>query len=150
VKRVREHNQEVIQKYRNGSLHSSAVNGSFEPEPKRLKTPSQSWARYWRSQWGWSMLTRGSNDQEWLPFGHPDMANARQMTKELFTKHGVHPGLVLNFDQLWRACWCTSRYKLAYKPRQYGGIKTQKKKAGPRYDKKIHTVKGSRRSMTAS
>ena len=110
-----------------GELHAAAVQGAFQPLPRKLKVPSQSWARFWRSKWGWSMLTRGSNEQEWLGYNHPDMKLSREAFQEMIGS-GVHPGLILNFDQLWRACWATSKYKLAYKARSNAGVRTSKKK----------------------
>ena len=149
ISRVRQYNESVVERYKAGELHAEAVQGAFLPLPKKLKVPSQSWARYWRSKWGWSMLTRGSNEQEWLGYNHPDMKLSRDSFQEMI-ESGCHPGLILNFDQLWRACWATSKFKLAYKPRGLAGERSSKQKAGPRLDKKVHSVKGSRRSMTVA
>ena len=60
----------------------------------------------------------------------------------------MHKFLILNYDQLWRNCWQMSRYKLCFKNRSGAGKRVRKVAAGMRADKKIHSVRGSRRSIT--
>ena len=117
-----------------------------------IYTPSwqENWIRWWRQAFGWSLLTRGGDDQQWLPWDSPDMVRSRQETLELIQEKGVHPYLVLNYDQLWRQSWSTSKFKLHYKHRSGAGKRVAKRKAGAREDKKIHAVRGSRRSITVT
>ena len=148
VEKVEAYNKGITQKYREGGIHAKALLHSFQVPPKKLKCPSRSWARWWRGQFGWTMLTRGTNDSQWLGYHHEDMVASRMQTRKLLEV--CHGGLMLNMDQLWRASWGTSKFKMAYKNRKFGGIKAKKGRHGPRLDKKIHTIKGARRSVTVS
>ena len=80
------------------------------------------------------------------------MQRSRQETMELIAKAGVHRYLLLNYDQLWRAAWTPSgsKFKLHYKHRSGAGKRVPKRRAGAREDKKIHSVRGSRRSITVA
>lgn len=115
----------------------------------RRKFPlQQSWIRWWRAQFGWSLLTRSGDDLQWLPYGHPDMQQSRKETLDLIDNQGVHKFLILNYDQVWRNAWSMSKHKLHYKDRAKVGSRCGKARPGQREDKKIHSIKGNRRSIT--
>ena len=111
---------------------------------------SESWVRSWKRMWGWAMLARSSDDASWLPFSHADMEMARIEVGQLMTKHSVHRFLILNFDQVWRNCWSLSKTPLCYKVRSLAGQRAKKAKVGSRIDKKLHSIRGARRSITVS
>lgn len=149
VQKVEDYNKEVTEKFHKGEVHAKALMQSLQIPPKKLKCPSRSWARWWRAQFGWTMLTRGTSDSQWLPYHHADMVASRMQTRKVLEEE-CHGGLMLNMDQLWRASWSTSKFKMAYKPRKFAGGKAKKGRHGPRLDKKIHCIKGARRSVTVS
>ena len=143
-------NSELSAKYKRGEIGCEALATGLQVEPEQVPKPTPKWASSWRKRWGWSMLTRGSNDSTWLPWDRPDMMAARKALSDQIQEESIHPGLILNYDQVWRACWSTSKYKLAYKDRSQMGKQPTRRKHGPRLDKKVHAIKGSRRSMTVS
>ena len=145
-----EWNQQVHDDFSSGKLTAEATIAALEPLPRPLTNPSESWVRWWKSQWGWSNLTRSNDDTTWLPYWHQDMIEARNKVRELFEQGGVDPRLCLNFDQVWRNSWSVSRHKLCYKHRSKAGIKAKKTRHDPRFDKKVHSVKGARASITAT
>lgn len=149
---VKAANAEVGRKYKEGLLLPEAAIEALQPLPERLQYPSESWVRWWKSSWGWSMLQRSADDQQYLPYGHQDMAMARKLVKDMFEVEDppVHRYLLLNYDQVWRSCYSNSKYKLCYKDRSGAGQRARKKAIPRRLDKKLHTVKGSRASLTAS
>ena len=152
VARVESWNAELIQQFRDGQLSADAVIEGLEEPPEPLKPPSLMWCHHWRERYGWSMVTRGQDDAAWLSFDHPDMQASRDAVQHLIQHEKVNENLILNYDQLWRTCWATSRYKLAFKDRRLIGKQSKNRKArvGPREDKKLTSVKGARRSLTVS
>lgn len=148
LKMVQEHNASIEQDFNAGKLSAAEVCEMFEQPPKRLTYPSSSWCRWWRSRWGWALLSRSSDDQLWLPYSHCDMEMARSKIQGLITTHQVHPCLVLNYDQLWRNAFSLGNTPLCYKGRAGAGQRVPKTSGGARMDKKIHSVKGARRSIT--
>ena len=62
---------------------------------------------------------------------------------------GIHPGLILNFDQVWRAAFQWTG-KLWYKDRNQVAERGMAKKAPGALNKKHVYVKGSRRSLTVT
>eukprot|EP00438_Fugacium_kawagutii_P000587 Skav208510 [mRNA] locus=scaffold2509:35177:39569:- [translate_table: standard] len=120
----------------------------MEMKPATLTRPTISWCRHWKQRFGWTMITRGQDDSQWLAYDHPDMIASRASFQKLLVDEQIHTGLVLNYDQMWRTCWQTTRFKLAYKSRRYAGQMYGGERMGPRDDKKITSVKGARRSLT--
>ena len=150
VELVRRYNKELQDRLQNGEVsHETALRGIL-PEPKVVPAPSEAWVRHWKDVWGWSMVTRGGDEQQWLPWNHPDMVQSREDTRALISKENVHKFLILNYDQVWRTAWQMSRHKLAFKPRASKGLRGKKKACGPKESKKVHAVRGSRRSLTAA
>lgn len=149
IKLVEEWNASLKADFHNGKISAEAALKGYERIPAKLSYPSLSWVRWWKSAWGWSMLTRAGEESSWLPFSHPDMVQSREHTMSLINEKHVHPYLILNYDQLWRNCWQMSRHKLCYKSRHGTGRRVGKTAADMRTDKKLHSVKGSRRSVTA-
>lgn len=147
--KVRRFNDELKDKYKNGDLRAEALVESFLPEPEEVKRPGREWVYQWRRSFGWSMLTRCSDSQAWLPFHDADMQSARDYVNSL-SSQGVADGLCLNFDQVWRQSFDTHRFKLAFKPREGRGMRMKKVRPNARFDKKNHTVKGSRKGLTAT
>ena len=145
---VAEHNRDVENRYRAKEISAEQVLSSLEPEPKRINYPSDSWVRMWKSCWGWSMLTRSSDDSSWLPYTHSDMQTARDEVNKLVSEHGCHRYLLLNYDQVWRNAWSLTKTPLCYKQRSGAGKRIKKARVGTRIDKKIHAIRGSRRSLT--
>lgn len=148
IEMARTWNTSVEERYRSGALSTEAAQASLEPIPEPVAVPTHAWVRWWRQCFGWSLLTRGGDDQQWLPYDHVDMVQSRAETKELLATGLCHPYLLLNYDQLWRTAWGMSRFKLHYKHRSGTGRRVGKTKVGQRQDKKVHAVKGSRRSIT--
>lgn len=147
---MEEWNKEIEAKYSAGDLLPEATLAALEPEPKKIMQPTDAWVRWWRAAFGWSMLTRSDNEGSWLPYGHADMEAARRGVAELFSVKKVHPFLCLNVDQLWRNAWCLRGHKLCFKDRAAAGVRAKRTKVGPRQDKKVHSVKGARSSITAT
>ncbi|CAK9086713.1 unnamed protein product [Durusdinium trenchii] len=145
---VQSFNEDLETKYKNGEMHAEAVVEAYHPLPREIAVPSMAWIRQWKASWGWSMLTRGSDDASYLPYNHVDMQMSRQRTLDLIHKKGVHKFLLLNFDQVWRNNWNMAKFKLAFKDRVNIGRKGNKAQIGPREDKKLHHIRGSRQSMT--
>ena len=101
-----------------------------------------------RSSWGWTLLSRSGDDSGWLPFSHSDMEAARQATKRLVTHEGIHPFLILNYDQLWRNAFTLRKTPLIFKDRSGTGRRVKKSRMNPRGDKTIHAIRGARRPIT--
>ena len=146
---VQKWNDEIMRKFEKGDIHAAAAIEGYLPPPRPVEAPSLAWVRKWKSSWGWSMLTRSADESTWLPYNHVDMQQSRARTAQMIAE-GVHRFLILNYDQLWRNSWCMSKHKIAWKDRQAVGTRARKCPAGARQDKKIHAVRGSRRSMTAT
>ena len=147
---VKEWNKEIESQWRSGMLEHQTVLDSIEPLPRKLEVPGLSWIRAWKASWGWAMLTRGGDEQAWLPYTSSDMQAARNAVAAMFTKQNVDKRLLLNYDQLWRNSWSCSKLKLCYKGRRNAGKKTKKIPAGQRVDKKVHSIKGARQSLTVT
>jgi hypothetical protein len=145
---VRDFNKDMVDSYEQGLLSPEALMESLEPLPQIVPRPSKTWCSEFRLNWGWSMLTRGSSDAQWLGFPHPDMQSSREQFAKMLDS--VNPLLILNFDQVWRNSWSTSAFKMFYKPQENMGKRGRRRAPGPREDKKVHHVKGSRRPMTVS
>ena len=139
---IKNQNEQMLSK-----SHEAAMAG-LTALPKPLKVPSASWCRMFQKNWGWSLLSAGSEAQAYLPYDHVDMVMSRNHVKDLFTTQGVHPGLLLNFDQVWRQAF-SHNAKLRFKPRHLAGVKASKTRPNKHSDKKIHHIRGSRRSITA-
>ena len=145
---VENYNKGIVDSYEKGLLSPQALMESLEPRPEAIAKPSPIWCRDFRANWGWSMLTRGSSDAQWLGFTHPDMESSRQQFAKML--ESCHPFLILNFDQVWRNSWSTSAFKMFHKSRTQTGKRGRPRAPGPREDKKVHHVKGARRAMTVS
>eukprot|EP00438_Fugacium_kawagutii_P011439 Skav221333 [mRNA] locus=scaffold1234:42453:42959:+ [translate_table: standard] len=148
IMKVNQWNDSLIARYNNQEITAEAVLAGWEVKPAVLSRPSISWCRHWKQRFGWTMITRGQDDSQWLAWDHPDMIASRASFQKLLADEQINTGLVLNYDQMWRTCWQTTRYKLAYKSRRYAGQMGGKQRMGPRDDKKITSVKGARRSLT--
>ena len=147
AKEVEAYNANVLNQYKEGSIHPKALEAAFEPMPQKLKQPSRSWCQWWRMAWGWSMLTRSADSQQWLPYEHADLQATRDHVADLLAT-GTHGGLVLNWDQIWRNSYDVSKFKVAYKTRANVGKRTRRTRPNPQFDKKSHAIKGARKSMT--
>ena len=147
VQIIRAANSELRSKFEASQISSRAFIAGFQAEPKPVKPPTLQWGRWFLQKYGWSLLSRCSDQQSWLPFNHPEMIAARQAVQDLFDAHNVHPAMVLNFDQLWRQSWSFTG-KLLLKDRKAMGCRRNRSKCSKRADKKLHAVKGNRRSMT--
>lgn len=147
--RIMAHNEDAIAQYKNGDLHPKTLSKMIEPLPTRLKPPSAAWCQWFRVAWGWSMYSRSSDAQAWLPFDHADMAASRTAVQSLVSE-GVHPGLILNYDQIWRNNFNAAKFKVPFKGRHHFGRRARRVRPHASFDKKSHAVKGSRRSLTAT
>jgi hypothetical protein len=67
------------------------------------------WIRRFLMAHGWSTRATNTNGT-YLPYDDFRMQETRDRFKAMMTMHGCPPGLVLNFDQLWK-----SNYKQANK-----------------------------------
>ena len=147
---VTEHNAKLQSDFEQGLLSAEAVLTAVQPVPVRIRYPTPSWIRWWKSSWGWPLLSRGGDEQGWLPYSHPDMAAARLDTKRLFSEDGCHKWLCLNYDQIWRNAFTLQKTRLLWKDRSSAGKKSSKKKMRARGDKKVHAIRGARRSITVA
>lgn len=140
----------MIADYKAGLIHARSLEDALEPEPHKLKKPTRSWCQWFRRVWGWGMYTRSADAQQWLPYDHCDMQAARQNVVDMLdpAKGGVHPGLILNYDQVWRNSYQCSHFKIAHKSRVNFGKRTKRTRPNPQFDKKAHTIKGARNSLT--
>ena len=145
---VRRWNSEVASRLEANAITPQAALEALMAEPRMVPAPNEKWARWFLVQWGWSILSKSSDSQQWLPYSHPDMVSARTAFRDLIDTHGCHPGLILNYDQLWRSAWMTSG-KLLWKSGEKG-LRVSRAKAPQRADKKIHSVKHGRRGITVS
>lgn len=148
--KVKAWNAELMSWFEQGQMSAEAVLAGFEPVPKLLQKPTSQWCRMWKRKWGWSTLTRSHEDGQSLGFDHPDMACSRVAFHSLFSDHQVDPRLVLNYDQLWRNAWSTSKFKVSYKHRLFAGATGEREAVEPRVSKKINQPKGARRSITVA
>ena len=142
-----EHNCSILAQVQDGQLSAEEALSRVLPRPRKLAPPSRHWAANFLRQWGWSMLSRSSDAQIALPYDHEDMQQSRLAYRDLLERQGVHKGLVLNFDQLWRTAWASSA-KLLFKSGA-AGEKSCRVKATGRANKKLDTVKHGRRGITA-
>ena len=110
--------------------------------------PGRSWCRHFLRNFGYSLLSNGCDGQAWLPYSHPDMEASRAHMRQLLEEK-CHAALVLNYDQMWRVAFSYGG-KLLWKDRSSAGLRCQKRKISQKCDKKLHHVKGSRRSLTVS
>ena len=112
IKEVEAYNRGILKQYEEGSIHPKALAfPALERMPQKLKQPCRSWCQWWRTAWGWSMLTRSADSQQWLPYDHCDLSATRDHVADLLAT-GTHPGLVLNYDQIWRNSYDVSKFKL--------------------------------------
>ena len=150
AEKVKQWNAELKAMHDDGKVSAETVMAMLEPLPKPIPEPTLQWCRDWKLRWGWAMLTRSADEGQFLPFDHPDMACARACFHRMFTTENVHETLVLNYDQVWRNCWATSRFRVCYKDRSRLGKRGCPHGPGPREDKKISQPKGARRAVTAT
>lgn len=148
VEKVKAWNATLLQKFTDGLVTPEHVMNGLEPIPQGLRYPSEHWCRDFKLNYGWSMLTRGSSEAQWLGYCHPDMQSSRDDFQEAMKS--CHGALCLNFDQVWRNSWNTSAFKMFHKSCDAIGIRGRRKTPGRREDKKVHHVKGSRKAMTVS
>ena len=111
--RIVAHNEDAIARY-NGEIHPKALAKMIEPLPTKMKPPSAAWCQWFRVAWGWGMYCRSSDAQAWLPFDHPDMVASRNAVQSLIAE-GTHPGMILNYDQIWRNNFNTAKFKVPFR-----------------------------------
>ncbi|CAK9114704.1 Uncharacterized protein (Fragment), partial [Durusdinium trenchii] len=143
---VERQNQELVDRHERGELTAAALAAGLQDVPETLAIPSKQWCRKFRINFGWSLLSRGGDTQAYLPYAHPDMQASRDHMAATLAD-GVHGALVLNFDQVWR-CAFQFNGRLFYKPREAVGERCSIKKAPHHVDKKLHYIKGCRKSLT--
>lgn len=149
VKLTEAHNEDFGNQYREGHIHPETLLDGLLPLPSKVKHPTESWARWWKSAWGWSVLSRSADEgSTWLPYSHHDMVQSREEFSKLMSEQQVNPLLILNYDQVWRNCFSIGRTPLMYKEREKGGDRAEKTRVGPKADKKMHAIRGARRSIT--
>ena len=147
IQAVRKQNEELKAKYDRKEISAEGVAKGLLEEPTKLKPPGLRWCRQFRDRFGWSLLTR-SVEQASLPWDHPDMEWSRNQFQMMLAS-GVHPHLVLNFDQVWRSAFNWTG-KMLWKPREKLGQVGKRMKSPQRLEKKLHSVRGFRKSLTAS
>lgn len=145
--RVEAANAKLLDDVRSQKLDPETLLRAWLPVPRPLAAPSVHWARWFLKGWGWSIFSKASDSQGWLPYDHCDMEATRQRMRDMLVSGQCHGAMVLNFDQLWRSCWAFGG-KLLYKSRSKKGEKHQRCRAPKKHDKKLHTVKGARRGIT--
>lgn len=142
---VKKHNDHYQALYDKGELSADGLRQALAPMPEKLKPPSNQWCRAFSERFGWSLLS-SSSEQASLPFDSPDMELSRKQFSDMI-KGGVHPALVLNFDQVWRCAYSCSA-KMFWKAKQNVGRREAKKAPPKSLDKKHHAVRGARKSLT--
>ena len=147
IARVQEANHSLRSQLESGEITEQRLLGEWEPMPRMIPRPGINWARWFLKTWGWSSLSRGSDNQQALTYNHPDMEIVRCRVKALFQTHQIHNALALNFDQLWRCCWQWSA-RMLFKDRANKGRRCGKKKAPKTQDKKLNAIKGGRAGIT--
>lgn len=146
---IQDSNQSLKQMYEKGTISAASLCEAWKPLPKPVSPPGYRWSRWFLKQYGWSLLSRQPDNQAWLPYEHSDMIAARAYVNGLVEQEKVHPATILNYDQLWRCCWSFSG-KLMMKDRTKMQKRSRRGKIHKRVDKKLHAVKGNRRSVTVS
>ena len=101
---VEEQNQQLIAQRERGELTATALFEGLQRAPEKVPIPTRRWCQKFRTNYGWSLLSRGGDTQAFLPYSHPDMAASRDAMAEMLAD-GVHEALVLNFDQVWRCAF---------------------------------------------
>ena len=144
---VKTHNEDIMRQVSEGLVTAERALSLIVPPPRELPLPSERWAGGFLRTWGWSLLSKNSDSATSLPYEHEDMVISRDAYRGLIDKQGVHAGMILNFDQLWRTSWASGA-RLLFKA-GCAGQQAPRKKAPARASKKIHTVKHVRRSITA-
>ena len=147
-KQVDDHNKQILEDAAAGTISAEAALKGLLGPPERLVHPTTSWCRHFLKNYGYSLLSKGCDSQAWLPYSHPSMKAARDYVRDLL-QHHVHGGLMLNYDQVWRVAF-TWGGKLLWKERDQVGQRAKKRRIDPKEDKKLHHIKGSRRSITVS
>ena len=142
---VEEQNSQLKQKHDAGELSAEALVKALAPLPEPVKQPTEKWCRNFSKRFGWHLLSP-STEQASLPYDHPDMVQYRQRYQDL-VRSGVHPDLVLNFDQILRSAFSWVG-RLHWKPRKKVGMFSKKSQVPKRLDKKRHAVRGARKSLT--
>ena len=142
---VEEQNNEFRQQHERGELSAKALAKALLAMPTALKKPTYKWCRAFSKNFGWSLLS-SSTEQASLPMNHPDMILYRQRYEAMLAS-GVHPHMVINFDQVWR---CAFQWdgKMQWKPRANIGRRGRKVRNPKVLDKKRHAVRGARKSVT--
>ena len=77
IKDVQAWNDQVARELEAGRMTAQAAAEAVTPAPKMLRVPDHRWGRRFMQQYGWSLLSRGADTQQWLPFNHPDMIASR-------------------------------------------------------------------------
>ena len=148
TKEVEQHNEKILAEVDAGTLPAHSALRGLTPLPKKIEYPGRSWCRHFLRKFGYSLLSSSDNSQAWLPYSHPDMQASREHMRDLI-QNKAHQALILNYDQLWRTAFSFGG-KLLYKERHLAGPRAAKRKANRVVDKKLHYIKGSRRSLTVS
>ena len=143
-------NEELRNKYESNLIHSQTFLNSYMQLEEPMTCPGLPWIRMWKACWGWSTLSRSGDEQAWLPYSSSDMVAARRSIRGLFESKQVHPFLLLNYDQLWRCCFSAGKTPMSYKHRQGAGKRVVKQPPSMKVDKKMHSIKGGRQSVTVS
>lgn len=149
AKIIEQANQALKAEYDRGEISVKGLLEGWQPVPKKVTPPRSNWGRWFLKQYGWSLLSRAPDSQSWLPFDCSEMIQARDSVRKLTTESGVHAAMILNYDQLWRNSWSFSG-KLLMKDRATKGLRRNRTKTDKHTNKKLHTVKGNRRSVTVS
>lgn len=146
---IEEANEALEAAYGRGEISAQGLMEGWQPIPKKVTPPRSSWGHEFLKRYGWSLLSRAPDSQTWLPYDCSEMIQARESVKQLTTSANVHPAMILNYDQLWRNSWAFSG-KLLMKDRAKKGVPGTRSKADKHANKKLHTIKGNRRSVTVS
>lgn len=144
---VHDHNASLAHQVVSGDLDAAAAVQALLPVPQFVAKPSDDWCKWFRRNSGWSLLSRGMENSQWLPYQHPDMEASRRRVREMIEGGQVHPALILNVDQVWRRAY-DNRFRFLHKNRSLIGQRARRQKVQRTIDKKAHFIGGSRRSVT--
>lgn len=142
---VEEQNKSLKEQYHKGEIGHRTLLEGLEDPPRPLQKPSLPWVYNFLRRFGWSLLS-SSSEQASLGYSHPDMKLYRQHVEKMMGE-GVHPHLILNFDQVWR-CAFQWNGKMHWKARDLVGKTCSKSRVPKKLDKKRHAVRGARKSLT--
>ena len=124
----------------------SAMTMARKMVPPAQQRTTRTWTTRFRDRYDWSKNTTGMTGI-FLPYNHPEMERVRQKVTTLRTVSGVHPRLILNYDQLWKLAHRGRKRKFYKEFYLAGQAKPRPRGKGSRRTKSIAPIVKQRRVM---